>query len=171
MVCIISIILNMILSVCPFSFDELFIVFALIKHTIFAVLFCHMVLKYLSQSYIIFLVSSVHSHLGIKSVWSRKLNSGHKLIYLALIKSIESIYNIFAITRCTYASINYNGVTLRHNLHKVHCRGTYKLVRHNHQCFPIFYPMMLSIFFVFEQWNQTLDLCISSGSILCAIIR
>ena len=45
LVCYISIILNMILSVCTFSFHESFIVFILIKHTIFAVLFCQMVLK------------------------------------------------------------------------------------------------------------------------------
>ena len=80
--------------------------------------------------------------------------------YIALINSIDSIYNLFDMPRCTYASINYNGVTLRHNI-----------VQHKHHCFTIFYSMMFSIFFVFEQWNQMLDVCISSGIILFAIIR
>ena len=55
------------------------------------------------------------------------LNSGNKLIYIALINIIESIYNLFAMPRCTYSSINYNEVTLQHNWHKVHFRGTYVL--------------------------------------------
>ena len=53
-----------------------------------------------------------------------ELNSGHQWIYIVIINSIDSIYNLFIMTRCTYDSINYNGVTLRHNWHKVHCRGT-----------------------------------------------
>ena len=54
----------------------------------------------------------VHLNFWIKSDWPRKLNLGHQLIYVALINSIESIYHFFAIPRCIYASINYNGVTL-----------------------------------------------------------
>ena len=69
------------------------------------------------------MVASVHLHLGIKSVWSSKLNIRHKLIYITLINGIDSIWHLFAIPRCTYALINYNWLTLRYNWHKVYCRG------------------------------------------------
>ena len=48
LVCNISIILNMIMFVCSFSFHELFFVFSLINDPIFAVIFCQKLLKFLT---------------------------------------------------------------------------------------------------------------------------
>ena len=45
-------------------------------------------------------------------------------IYITLINSIKSINHFFPMPRCTYTTINYNGVILWHNWHKVQCRGT-----------------------------------------------
>ena len=45
------------------------------------------------------------------------------------------------------------------------------IVQHNNNSFPILYSMMLSMIFFFEKWNQTIDVCGSSGSILFDIFR
>ena len=47
-----------------------------------------MLLKLFSLTYFCFLVASVHLHMGIKSVWTRKLNIRHLLIYIMLINGI-----------------------------------------------------------------------------------
>ena len=40
----------------------------------------------------------------------------------------------------------------------------------NHRYFPILYLMLISVFFNFQKFNQTIAVCIISGSILFAII-
>ena len=56
---------------------------------------------------------------------SNMIDPGSWTLYInPLINRIENIYHFFPMTRCTYASINYDGVTLTHYWHKVQCRGT-----------------------------------------------
>ena len=116
-----SIILNMILSFCPFSFYESFY-FPLSMAPFRRYSFSR---KYLNSwaKITYFSGASVHFNLWIKSDWSRKLNLGHQLIYVALINRINSINQFFSNIRCTYTSINNYGVTLWHNWHEVECRG------------------------------------------------
>ena len=40
-------------------------------------------------------------------------------IYIALVNGIGTIKQLFTISWCTDTTINYNWVTLKHNLHKV----------------------------------------------------
>ena len=70
-------------NVCLYILFPLIVfVFYLINETIFALLFFQIVLKCLSWNYIIVMVSSVHLHLEIKYVWSRKFNSVHQFLYI-----------------------------------------------------------------------------------------
>ena len=121
-------ILNMILSVCSFSLHVSFFVFDLINDTIFAGFFvgkcCNSLDKLTSSFWLPVYICICESNLFDPGSWTVDINW---YIYIALINSIESIYQFFAMPRCTYPSINYDVVTLRHNLNKVYCIGTYVL--------------------------------------------
>ena len=110
-------------------------------------------------------------NLWIKSEWYRKLNIIHQLIYVALINIIKSINHFFAMPRCTYTLINYDGVTLWNHWHKVHFRGTYVLFSTTISVFPYFTQWCVQYIFVFDQWKQYFSMCSSSGSILFAVFR
>ena len=59
-------------------------------------------------------------------------------IYIAFVNFINTINHIFAMTKCTYTSINYNGVTLGQNWHRVYCWNTTTLLCTNISIFPYF---------------------------------
>ena len=63
--------------------------------------------------------ASVNFNLWIKYYWSRKLNLGNQLIYITIINSIKYINHFFTMPRCTYTSINNDGVTLWHHWKKL----------------------------------------------------
>ena len=115
--------------------------------------------------------ASVRLHLWIKSDISRKLNSGNQLIYVALINSIECIYKLFSMPRCTYPPINYDGVTLHNFWHKVQCRGISVFFGTTVSVFPFCTQLCCQYIFFFEQWNQMFAVWSSSSSILFAIVR
>ena len=102
------------------------------------ILFRHMLLELLRQTYNIILGYIVHMHLGIKYFWTRNLNIRHLLLYISLINGIGSIGHLFSIPGFTYALINYNWVTLQHNWHKVDFRGAYILFSTTISYFPYF---------------------------------
>ena len=142
-------------------FPSIIYCFPLIKHTFLAVIFCQMGLKLLSETYNIYLLARVHLHLGIKYVWSSKFNSGNQLVYKELINIIYSIYNLDFMSRFTYDLINYNGVTLVYNWHKVQCRGTY-----------ILFSTTISFYPFYTQWccQYFLSLRKEIRRLLCAVV-
>ena len=137
-VCNISIIPNILLSVCEFSFTGYFPKFYLINDSMFTILLIHIFLELFIQTDIIFLCIRIHYTLWIKCFWSWKLKIRHQLIYIVLVNGIDTIDHLFAMTRCTYTSINYNWVKLGQNLHKVYCWGTYILLCTTISIFPYF---------------------------------
>ena len=66
----VSIILNMILSVCPFAFTGFFLYLHWSMTPFLIMLFRHMLLEVLSQTIIIVLGDSVHLHLETKCFWT-----------------------------------------------------------------------------------------------------
>ena len=82
-------------------------------------------------------------------------------IYIMLTNDIESIYHLFAITRWTYTSTNYNWVTLQHNWHKVQCRGT-----------SIMFSTTISVFTYGLKYAVNIVLSLSStmNCLLCAVV-
>ena len=135
-----SIILNMILSFCPFSFYISFFYFPWSMAPFWRCSFPDD-LWIPELNLHLFSVASVHFNLWIKYDWSRKLNLGHQLIYITFINGINSINHFFPMPRCTYTSINYYGVTLWHHWHQVQCRGT-----------SVLFSTTISVFPYFTQW-------------------
>ena len=100
--------LNMIPSICPFSFTVSFPVFPLINKSMFTIILRQMFLELFSQTDNLFWCEIMHYNMFFKYFWSWKFNNRHYLIHIALVNGIKTINHLFGVYSYTYTPIKYN---------------------------------------------------------------
>ena len=109
--CNLSIILNMILSICKFSCTIFFPVFSLINDSMFTILLRQMFWNYLARLISFFGVQEFII-ICYQIFLSCKLNIRNSFLYIALANFIKTINHLFFMSRFTYTPINHDWVTL-----------------------------------------------------------